>query len=138
MVKRILFISIMIVVAAYADASLAQSELERDPFFSARPGSAPTTTSSPNDSWGRDPFARPFEEKAAVPQVQEPQVQRKKLTGIVYGDNARLAIIEGDMHKEGSMVGDQKLVEIRRRSVVFLNSAGGKEEVFLENFSIRK
>jgi hypothetical protein len=36
------------------------------------------------------------------------------------------------------MIGDQKLRDIRTRSVVLMNSAGNTEEMFLEDFSIRK
>jgi hypothetical protein len=62
----------------------------------------------------------------------------RNLTGIIYSKHVRVAIIGGEALKEGSMVGDQKIVDIRRRSIVLQNSAGSREEVFLEDFSIRK
>jgi hypothetical protein len=71
-------------------------------------------------------------------QDQNRRGRARTLTGIIYGKNVRLAIIGGETLGEGSMVGEQKLVDIRRRSVVLMNPAGGSEEIFLENFSIRK
>jgi hypothetical protein len=50
----------------------------------------------------------------------------------------RVAIIGGETYREGSMVGDQKLVDIKKRSVVLMNGSGGYDEVFLDDFSIRK
>jgi hypothetical protein len=135
--KRILYISI--VIAALSGSSAAQEAgRERDPFFSAGPRSVGTGTLKQDDAWGRDPFNRPFEGKTAVPQVQGSPSQGKNLTGIIYSNAVRLAIISGELYKAGSMVGDQKLAEIRERSVVLMSASGGSEEVFLENFSIRK
>ncbi len=138
--KRILYISIMI-ATVFASTSLAQeAEQERDPFFADGPRSSHDTTSRQDGEWGgRDPFTRPFGGNAAVRRhAQGTRAMGKKLTGIIYSKDARLAIIGGEVHKEGSTVGDRKLAAIHERSVVLMNSAGGSEEFFLEDFSIRK
>jgi hypothetical protein len=139
MIKRILYISALMVAAVLAGVSPAQAEQERDPFFSAGPRSAATATSSPKaGTWGRDPFNRPFEgagQKAPAPGAR---VRKQVLSGIIYSSDVRLAIINGETFREGSVIGDRKLAEIRAHSVVFTNSAGSTEEVSLEDFSIRK
>lgn len=115
--------------------SAQQGEQERDPFFGDRPRSSVTITSQDSGEWGRDPFAKPFEGTAVAPVMRAPE---KKLTGIIFGKDVRIAIIGGELVKEGSMIGDQKLMSIRKRSIVLMNSTGSTEEIFLENFSIRK
>lgn len=126
----------LLATSAFASAVTAQqAEQERDPFFGEGPRSLSTITSEGNGEWGRDPFSKPFEGTASAPATRAPG---KKLTGIIYGKNDRIAIIGGEMVREGSMVGDQKLMTIGKRSIVLMNSTGSKEEVFLENFSIRK
>ena len=60
------------------------------------------------------------------------------LTGIIYGERLRPAIYGGETYREGSTVGDRKLVNIREKSVVFKSEAGEKEEIFLEDFSVSK
>jgi hypothetical protein len=127
----------LLATAAFASAITAQQvEQERDPFFSEGPRSSATNTSQGSGEWGRDPFSKPFEGTATTaPASRAPQ---RKLTGIIYGKAARIAIINGEMVREGSMVGDQKLMTIGKRSIVLRNSTGSTEEVFLENFSIRK
>ena len=62
----------------------------------------------------------------------------RTLTGIIFSEDVRLAIIGGETYQEGVKVGDRKLVDIRRRSVVFMSAAGEKEEVFLEDFTMNK
>jgi hypothetical protein len=111
---------------------------EKDPFFSGNPRSAASGSVSQERDWGRDPFNKPFEGKPQPPTTPGDQTRGKGLTGIIYGKNARFAIIGGETYKEGSRIDDRKLVDIRRHSVVFMNDAGGREEVFLEDFSIRK
>lgn len=126
----------MIATAALTSVvSAQQGEQERDPFFGEGPRSAGTITSQGSGEWGRDPFSKPFEGTANAPATRAPE---KKLTGIIYGKNDRIAIIGGELVREGSKVGDQKLMNIRKRSIVLMNSTGGTEEIFLENFSIRK
>jgi hypothetical protein len=139
MIKRIAYISVLLLTAAFASISPARAEQERDPFFSAGPRSSAPVTSAPDDgTWGRDPFNRPFEgaEKQAPPSGA--RARGPVLTGIIYSKDVRLAILGGETFREGSVIGDRKLSEIRAHSVVFLNSAGGTEEVSLEDFSIRK
>ena len=136
--KRILRIMVLMAAAFAGNSAAQEAGRERDPFFSAGPRSAGTGTLKQDDAWGRDPFNRPFEGKTAVPQVQGSPSQGKILTGIIHGNAVRLAIISGELYKVGGMVGDQKLAEIRERSVVLMSASGGSEEVFLENFSIRK
>jgi hypothetical protein len=131
-----LYICLLIVITVLTGTAAAQqADQERDPFFGEGPRSLSTSTSSGTNTWGRDPFVKPFEGAATVEAKQVPE---RKLTGIIFGKNERIAIIGGELMKEGSMVGDQKLMTIRRRSIVLMNSSGGTEEIFLENFSIRK
>jgi len=132
---KILFIT-LIIVAFFANVATGQQAgQERDPFFDEGPRSSVTITSKDSGEWGRDPFAKPFEGAAIAPSIQAPM---KKLTGIIYSKNDRIAIIGGELVREGNMVGGQKLTSIHERSIVLMNSMGGSEEIFLENFSIRK
>lgn len=136
--RNIILLIAFTVCALGASAAGAQ---DRDPFFPDGQRSAPTATAPQDANWGRDPFSRPFEGKPSALQPVRGMIDRirgKSLTGIIYGKQARVAIIGGETYQEGSMVGDQKLVDIKRRSVVFMNGSGSYEEVFLEDFSIRK
>lgn len=112
---------------------------EKDPFFPAGPRSTVTASSPQESNWGRDPFSRPFEgtTRSSSPVLLD-RVGGKNLTGIIYSKKVRVAIIGGEALKEGGMVGDQKIVDIRRRSIVLMNDAGSREEVFLEDFSMQK
>jgi len=109
---------------------------ERDPFFSDGPRAKAIAPAPQDNDWGRDPFSPPFEGTAQPSAPQGTPVQGKKLSGIIYGNDVRLAIIGGEILREGSRVGDRKLVDIRNRSVVFKSVSGEKEEVFLEDFSM--
>lgn len=135
--KTILYIGVMIATAALTSVvSAQQGGQERDPFFGDRPRSSGTITSQDSSGkWGRDPFSKPFEGTLAAPATRAPE---KKVTGIIYGKDVRIAIIGGEIVKEGSMVGDQKLMNIRKSSIVLMSRTGSTEEIFLENFSIRK
>lgn len=136
--KKILSISILMAVATCAYAAPAsQAEKERDPFFPAGPRSSMGATAPQDSDWGRDPFSKPFEGKT-LPAASSGRSRAGGLTGIIYGRSARVAIIDGEAYKEGSKVGDQKLVDIRKRSVVLMNHSGSREEIFLEDFSIGK
>ncbi len=129
------------IASVFANVSLAQEAgQERDPFFADGPRSSNADTPRQDGEWGgRDPFTRPYGGNAAPRrQAQRTHATGKKLTGIIYSRDARLAIIGGEVLREGSMIGDYKLVGIRERSVVLTNRAGGTEEIFLENFSIPK
>jgi hypothetical protein len=140
------YILIVIITLSGAAAWGVEGMEEKDPFYpGSRPAakvpantSASTAVSSGTSTWGRDPFSNPFGGKAPATKVSASASRGKGLTGIIYSPDVRLAIINGEMFREGSMLGEKKLVDIRMRSVVFLNAAGGQEEEFLEDFSIRK
>jgi hypothetical protein len=138
--KRLIIIST--VVAAFSmTAALAQERaVERDPFYPSpdRPSVTVDRPSGADESpWGRDPFNNPLAGRSPV-QKGAPAPGQRALTGIIYSQEMRLAIFGGETYQEGSTVGDRKLAEIRRRSVVFRSAAGEKEEVFLEDFTMNK
>ncbi len=135
--KKIGYI-IVVMTLTFAAAAWAQARAEEtDPFHPS--GSRPVTSHAPIDGmWGRDPFNSPLAGKAPVSKAPARAGRGSGLTGIIYSADVRLAIINGEALREGSAVGDKKIVDIRRQSVVLLNAAGGHEEVVLEDFSIRK
>jgi len=113
-------------------------DVERDPFYpSADRPLATAPARSDNAAWGKDPFDNPLAGKA-VEQKGKSAPGARMLTGIIYGDGVRLAIYNGETYPEGSKVGDRRLVAIRSRSVVLMSAEGEREEVFLEDFSMRK
>lgn len=119
-----------------ASITLAQEgDGERDPFHPS--GGKPAVSAPLQDDWGRDPFSNPLGRKPAVQQAT-PDSSGSQLTGIIYSKQARLAIIDGEVLREGGMIGGKRLVGIRRKSVVLMDESGRKEELFLEDFSIRK
>ena len=145
--RKELFSSIIIVTltAVVLTAGQAQAgETERDPFFPSahRPSAAATRPGLVDDSWGRDPFSNPLANRPPVSSTQKtsppPSQIRILLSGIIYSKDLRLAIIGGETYREGSKIGDRKLLEIRTRSIVVENSAGEREESLLEEFSINK
>jgi hypothetical protein len=135
--KRIFSLSILM-AATVSFASAQDAGSERDPFFSAGPRASGPAASPEEGEWGRDPFNRQVTEPGQPAPAREGRAPGVKLSGIIYGKDVRLAIIGGEAHREGSMIGDQKLLEIGRHSVILTNSAGNREEVLLEDFSIRK
>jgi hypothetical protein len=138
--KRILIISIAVSAFSLTAARAEESNAERDPFYPSpdRPGvTAPRPGGAGESLWGRDPFDNPLAGKATV-QKGSSSPGIRMLTGIIYSNDVRLAIFGGETYQEGSKVGDRKLVDIRRRSVVFMSAAGGKEEVFLEDFTMNR
>jgi len=113
-------------------------EAEKDPFFPSeqRPTvQVPTPTSN---EWGRDPFANPLGTKAVPRQEHGQGKSKRNLTGIIYGKHERLAIIGGEVMREGSLVGEKKLVDIRKKSVMLMDAAGVYEEIVIEDFSVGK
>ena len=128
----------MAMTLTFAAAAWAQDRAEEtDPFHPS--GNRPVTSPAPSDAtWGRDPFNSTLGGKAPVSKTPARAGRGSGLTGIIYSADVRLAIINGEALREGSVVGDKKVVDIRRQSVVLLNSAGSHEEVVLEDFSIRK
>jgi hypothetical protein len=130
------FLYISILTLALSSAVLAETtQPEKDPFFPPERGLLAPATPSAEDGWGRDPFASPLAEK--TPSLAG-GVNGRKISGIIYSRRSRVVVIGGDMLQEGSMVGDRRIVEIRKRSVVFQNASGGYEEVYLDDFSIGK
>src|SRR3990172_1441303 len=135
--KRLLITGALLSALCSVSAPAQDKDLEKDPFFPS--GKRPVAPAeAPGDSdWGRDPFNSPLGNKTALPQKGGSQAAGG-LTGIIYGKHARLAIIDGEVFREGSAVGDRKLVDIRRKSVIFMSGGGGYEEVFLSDFSLGK
>jgi len=131
----------MAVTACSLTTALAQEgTAERDPFYPSadRPGvTALRPSGAGESSWGRDPFDNPLAGKAAA-QKGPSSPGSRMLTGIIYSKDVRLAIFGGETYLVGSKIGDRKLLDIRRRSVVFMSSAGEKEEVFLEDFTMNR
>jgi hypothetical protein len=112
----------------------------RDPFHPSAGRSVGAVPSPPSkgDGWGRDPFTNPLAGRGPTQTGAPSPGAVRMLTGIIYSAEVRLAIFGGETYREGSMVGDRKLIAIRIQSVVFKNSAGGEEEVFLEDFTMNK
>jgi hypothetical protein len=137
--KSIIYIGMLVTSAFLVGNAAAQEQgVDRDPFFSDGPRSSGKAASQPrNDSMGRDPFSRPFDDNAPARRTVTRDTG-KKLTGIIFSETRRMAIIDGEVVREGGVVGDQKLVAVKSRSIVLTSRTGGKEELFLENFSIGK
>jgi hypothetical protein len=136
--KRTTIIGLLLWAFCSAGAWAEDKDVEKDPYFpSEKKPVAPAQAPGDRD-WGRDPFNNPLGNKTAQPQKGGSQAGSGGLTGIIYGKHARLAIIDGEVLREGSMVGDRKLVDIRRKSVIFMSAAGAYEEVFLSDFSLGK
>lgn len=133
-IMKITFIILWLSIVSVSGQGLVTAQ-EKDPFFPEAGRSSVTATTTQQDAWGRDPFNRPFEGKAQSGQAKE---SKSGLTGIIHGRNTHVAIIGGEAYKEGSYVEGRQLVQIRRRSVVFRSSSGSVEEVFVQDFSIRK
>ena len=131
---RIVLLIICTTCVLGASVTLSQ---EKDPFFPGGERSAVTASLPQENAWGRDPFTKPFEGKA-LSSTPTGSAGKGGLTGIIYGKHAHIAIIDGEAYKEGSHIEGRKLVQIRKRSVVFMSSSGSVEEVFLQDFSIRK
>ncbi len=131
---RLLLFHILLMLLCSSAALAEQTTSEKDPFFPPERGLLSAPTPSAEDGWGRDPFASPLAEK--TPSLAG-GVNGKKISGIIFSKRSRVAVIGGEMLQEGSMVGDRSIVEIRWRSIIFQNAAGGYEEVYLDDFSIR-
>jgi hypothetical protein len=135
MVKRTaITIALLMMTCVFAPANAEEGD-ERDPFFPSEKKPAAPLPSPGEADWGRDPFNNPLG-RGAAPKGAERPARHGGLTGILYGKQDRLAIIGGETHREGSMVGEKRLVDIRRKSVVLMNASGGREEIFLEDFSM--
>jgi hypothetical protein len=138
--KKLVIISIAVSAFSMTAARAQQGAEEKDPFFPSADRPAVTATrpgGAGESAWGRDPFDNPLAGKAIVQKgPSSPGI--RMLTGIIYSEDVRLAIFGGETYQVGSKVGDRKLVDIRRRSVVFMSAAGAKEEVFLEDFTMNR
>lgn len=136
MQRHLLYIAILFMMAAPA-AARAQGDDERDPFYPSARRPAPQAQQQPEADWGRDPFDRPFSgPTAGTSRAPQHGPSSGGLTGIIYSTNVRLAIIGGEVLREGGTVGDRRIVDIRKKSVVLMTAAGGREEMFLEDFSL--
>ncbi len=140
---RGLGLAIVCLLIASAGAPLRAKEAQalRDPFFASGPRSTVTTTgTTPNDAdagFGRDPFNKPAEVSGAAASGAATPAGNQ-LTGIIYGKNVRIAIIGGELLGVGSRVGDRRIVEIRRRSIILMGRGGDRQEIVLENFTLGK
>ena len=138
--KGLLYI-IMTVTVIFATAVQAQEGAEeKDPFHpsAGRPVISVPGPPSGDDSWGRDPFNNPLAGKSVQQKGAPSPGPGHVLTGIIFSNDVRLAIIGGETYQVGAKVGDRKLVDVRSRSVVFMSAAGEKEEVFLADFTMSK
>ena len=134
--KRLLITGALLSTLCSVSAPAQDKDEEKDPFFPSEKRPVAPAQAPGDGDWGRDPFNSPLGSKTALPQKGGSQTGG--LTGIIYGKHARLAIIDGEVFREGSSVGDRKLVDIRRKSVIFMSGGGGYEEVFLSDFSLGK
>ncbi len=132
--KRTTIIGLLLSALCSVGALAQDKDLEKDPFYPVEKRPAAPAQAPGDGDWGRDPFNSPLGNKTALPQKGASQAGG--LTGIIYGKHARLAIIDGEVLREGSMVGERKLVDIRRKSVILMSAAGGYEELFLADFSL--
>jgi hypothetical protein len=139
--KKLVIISTVVSAFSMTAALALEGAAERDPFYPSadRPGmTAPPSSGAGESSWGRDPFNNPLAGRTPVQKGPLSPGQGRLLTGIIYSEDVRLAIFGGETYQVGSKVGDRKLVDIRRRSVVFMSAAGEREEVFLEDFTMNR
>jgi hypothetical protein len=134
--KRTTIIGLLLLALCSGSALALDQDMEKDPFFPSEKRPVAPVQSPGDSDWGRDPFNSPLGNKTALPQRGGSHAGG--LTGIIYGKQARLAIIDGEVLREGSMVGERKLVDIRRKSVILMSSSGGYEELFLADFSLGK
>lgn len=132
--RRVVLFLFILASALTSAVRAEQTPVEKDPFFPPERSLLSAPAPSVEDGWGRDPFASPLAEK--TPSLAG-GVGGKKISGIIFSKRSRVVVIGGEMLQEGSMVGDRRIVEIRKRSVLFQNASGGYEEVFLDDFSIR-
>ena len=136
--KKLTCLTIAVTVV-FATAAWAQNEAaDRDPFFSPEKGPAASVPVPAGNAWGRDPFNNPLSGKAPARRERGADAGGKGLTGIIYSKDIRLAIINGETLTVGSSVGDRKLVSIDVQSVKLKNPGGGVEEMYLQEFSLRK
>jgi len=130
--RQIIAIFFSLTASWFSIASAQDAGMDRDPFHPGGEASAPS-----DYDWGRDPFTNPLAGRMPV-QRQGQSADKRYLTGIIYSTQVRIAIIGGETLREGAMAGDRKLEKINRHSVTLRNTAGGMEELLLEDFSMGK
>jgi hypothetical protein len=138
MKRVILYGSLLVLSAVFSGAvSARDGAMDRDPFFTDGPRASGKSDAQQRSTkeWGRDPFERPSEGGVSERRT-ETRSAGGKLTGIIYSETDRIAIINGEAVREGGRVGDQRVVGIKSRSVVLTSGSGGREELVLENFSV--
>jgi hypothetical protein len=144
--KRGTFFTALIISMVIGGTAWAQeAEVANDSLHPSKGLSAVTAAVPDNNSWGADPFnnplaAKPIDLGPGDQEQQEPESELSDLglTGIIFNNNMRLAIIDGNTMSVGSQVGDWRLVQILSRSVVFMDAAGDREEIFLNDHIDRK
>ncbi len=130
-------IFIIMIFGAALSVSPAWAE-ETDPFFPSENRPSGQVTVPSDSDWGRDPFSSPVSRKTTATREAGSGASRGNLTGIIFSKDVRIAIIGGEALREGSVVGNRKLMDIRKKSVVFMDAGGVPEEVFLEDFSLSR
>jgi hypothetical protein len=140
MTKTSLLLLTIAAAAICATTAWAQEgAADRDPFFSPEKRPAAPATVPASDAWGqRDPFSNPLAGKEPARKERGPETGGRGLTGIIYSKNIRLAIINGETVGVGSSIGDRTLVSIDMRSVTLKHANGSVEEIYLQEFSLRK
>jgi hypothetical protein len=134
MCNRLIIITIITAALQVTGAWAQTGNIQHDPFFPSEKG-----TASAPDGWGRDPFGSPFSTGSPGRHDEGSRTEGEKLlTGIIYSPNDSIAIISGEALREGDAVGDRKLMQIRKNSVVLMDQSGQREELFLENYSMGK
>jgi hypothetical protein len=136
--KSLLSLMIAATMLTATTAWAQEGATERDPFHTTEKRVAGPPPVPAGNAWGRDPFNNPLANRTPVRTQRGPDVQGKGLTGIIYSKHVRLAIFNGEALREGGSIGDRKVVSIGVRSVRLKNAAGSIEEVFLQDFSMRK
>ena len=136
--KRLLSLMIAATMVFATTTWAKEGATDRDPFYPTENRPAAPAPVPAGDAWGRDPFNNPLAGRAPARTERRPDASGKGLTGIIYSKDIRLAIINGEALREGSSMGKRKLVSIGLRSVRLVNADGGSEEVFLQDFLMRK
>lgn len=133
--NRLTVAVILSVLAFPISAPAKEKEEEKDPFYPS--GDRPAVQSAaPDPEWGRDPFTNPLAGRTQAGKMPSGHTGSAGLTGIIYSKKARVAIIDGEVVREGSMVSGKRLVDIRRKSVVLMDDSGRYEEIFIEDFAV--
>jgi hypothetical protein len=136
--KKLLSLTISATMIFVTAVWAQEGATERDPFYSTEKRPSASAPVPAGNAWGRDPFNNPLAGRMPARRERGPEDRSKGLTGIIYSKDIRLAIINGEALSEGSSIGERKVESIGERSVKLTNAAGAIEEIFLQNFSIRK